>query len=144
MDKSKIQWDTEVKHGRGRGGPTVRVACYKEDSSVSFSRAALRLILGHMDEGHIKLGLDGNHLYIIPCSAEEPGSRYVALHTLSNKKKGRGTFYAPWIGRKLGVHDNIVFGGEVIMKNRDTFQALLTEGVKTKHQKNKHDASLLA
>jgi hypothetical protein len=95
-----------------------------------FSKSALALILGHSRVGHVKIGLDGNHLLIVTCSVEEPMAKTLELP--ADKRATTAIRKVPLdvIGRKLGVQRGVSYEGEVLMKDRDTFRAELQKKIK--------------
>ena len=123
MDLDSIQWDNSATRTR-RYRPTVRLVSYNGGSTTNavFSKSAVAMILGHAQSCHVKIGLSGNYLIVLPCSAEELGAKCLEMRT---DKQTKRSVAADDIGRKLNVSSEHVYEGEVMMEDRDTFRAEL-------------------
>jgi len=120
-DFQGVEWDYTSGLRVRQSNPWVKLVGYAGNQpNLIFSSGALRLILGNAQDGSVKVGLQGNDLYIQPCSPEDNGARYLSKPTNANKK-GTKQFLAGWIGSKLKLITKEFYQGEVVVVSRDMF-----------------------
>jgi hypothetical protein len=134
-----VIWDTQKPIKRScKGTTSVRIAKYGNNTVavITFGKEAIHMLLGNRTSGSIMLGLDTSAkiLYIKPCHAEENGARL-----LTTEKKQPPKLAVRWIGDRLGVTDDIVFVGDLVMKHRDMFTTELTKMNKERKGPKKND-----